>query len=353
MKALVVLPDLQRVGQHRRGAAPAPEPAAHEVDVLVVDDGSPDGTADLAEALAAELGGVEVLRRPGKGGLGAAYREGFRLRPGAGYDVAHRDGRRPLARPGRPRPTSWPRSTTAPTSPSARATCRAGRSPTGPGTGGSSRGPATSTPAPCSASRSGTPRRASGPTTAAPLEMIDLTDVRADGYGFQVEMAYRSCGPAASGRGADLASATAGWARSKMSGRIVVEALILVTWWGCPPPPARGSGGRPPGSERTEGPRRRRPAHHPPRRPRRLLRLGRGARGPDPQRQARPGRRDRPPGSGGRRLLRVPPVRRPLGHADGSRPPPLPAGDRPPAPVRRSTPTRAGPSTRSSPPSRR
>jgi glycosyltransferase involved in cell wall biosynthesis len=45
--------------------------------VLIVDDSSPDGTADLAEALAAELGGVEVLRRPGKAGIGTAYRAGF------------------------------------------------------------------------------------------------------------------------------------------------------------------------------------------------------------------------------------------------------------------------------------
>jgi dolichol-phosphate mannosyltransferase len=46
--------------------------------VLVVDDGSPDGTADLAEQLGASLGGVEVLRRRSKDGLGAAYRAGLR-----------------------------------------------------------------------------------------------------------------------------------------------------------------------------------------------------------------------------------------------------------------------------------
>lgn len=45
--------------------------------VVVVDDNSPDGTADLAEKVAADIGGVDVLRRPGKDGLGSAYRAGF------------------------------------------------------------------------------------------------------------------------------------------------------------------------------------------------------------------------------------------------------------------------------------
>lgn len=45
--------------------------------VLVVDDDSPDGTGAIAEGLAAELDWVEVLHRPGKQGLGQAYREGF------------------------------------------------------------------------------------------------------------------------------------------------------------------------------------------------------------------------------------------------------------------------------------
>jgi dolichol-phosphate mannosyltransferase len=46
--------------------------------VLVVDDGSPDGTADLAERLGVELGQVDVVRRTSKDGLGAAYRAGLR-----------------------------------------------------------------------------------------------------------------------------------------------------------------------------------------------------------------------------------------------------------------------------------
>ena len=47
------------------------------VDVLVVDDNSPDGTADAARALADELGGITVLSRSEKDGLGSAYRAGF------------------------------------------------------------------------------------------------------------------------------------------------------------------------------------------------------------------------------------------------------------------------------------
>ena len=46
--------------------------------VLVIDDNSPDGTGELADRLAAELDGVEVLHRPRKEGLGPAYLAGFR-----------------------------------------------------------------------------------------------------------------------------------------------------------------------------------------------------------------------------------------------------------------------------------
>jgi dolichol-phosphate mannosyltransferase len=57
--------------------------------VLVVDDGSPDGTADLAEAVAAREARVAVLRRDAKEGIGPAYRAGFRraLDEGAGVVV--------------------------------------------------------------------------------------------------------------------------------------------------------------------------------------------------------------------------------------------------------------------------
>ncbi|MGZ4291734.1 MAG: polyprenol monophosphomannose synthase [Gaiellaceae bacterium] len=46
--------------------------------VLVIDDASPDGTGELADRLASELGFVDVLHRPVKEGLGPAYLAGFR-----------------------------------------------------------------------------------------------------------------------------------------------------------------------------------------------------------------------------------------------------------------------------------
>ncbi|MEZ0580489.1 polyprenol monophosphomannose synthase [Nocardioides sp. MH1] len=61
--------------------------ARPEVDVLVVDDHSPDGTGEIADGLAVEDAQVHVLHRAGKGGLGAAYLAGFSWALAAGYDV--------------------------------------------------------------------------------------------------------------------------------------------------------------------------------------------------------------------------------------------------------------------------
>jgi len=58
-----------------------------DVDLLVVDDASPDGTGALADRLAADDPRVRVLHRPVKQGLGAAYAAGFRSALDAGYDV--------------------------------------------------------------------------------------------------------------------------------------------------------------------------------------------------------------------------------------------------------------------------
>ncbi|WP_263634382.1 polyprenol monophosphomannose synthase [Geomonas subterranea] len=57
------------------------------LELLVVDDNSPDGTGELAEALAAETGRVSVLHRSGKLGLGSAYREGFAKALAMGADL--------------------------------------------------------------------------------------------------------------------------------------------------------------------------------------------------------------------------------------------------------------------------
>jgi dolichol-phosphate mannosyltransferase len=86
MKTLVVIPtyleaeNIADVLGRVRSAAP-------HVDVLVVDDSSSDGTADLARATGKELGQIDVLIRPAKGGLGPAYRAGFERGFAEDYEV--------------------------------------------------------------------------------------------------------------------------------------------------------------------------------------------------------------------------------------------------------------------------
>lgn len=85
-RILVVVPtyneadNLAWVVERLRAAEP-------EVDVLVVDDGSPDGTGEIADRLAAADPQVRVLHRAVKEGLGAAYIAGFRWALAEGYDV--------------------------------------------------------------------------------------------------------------------------------------------------------------------------------------------------------------------------------------------------------------------------
>jgi dolichol-phosphate mannosyltransferase len=86
MRALVVIPtynersSIEDVLRRVRKADPA-------VDILVVDDGSPDGTAAIAESLASELDQIEVLHRPAKAGLGDAYKAGFKWGLSKGYEA--------------------------------------------------------------------------------------------------------------------------------------------------------------------------------------------------------------------------------------------------------------------------
>ena len=86
MRSVVVLPtynEAENIGPFLR----AIRAGAPSTDVLVVDDDSPDGTGRIAVEVSTELGGIEVLHRPGKNGLGSAYREGFAQVLDAGYDV--------------------------------------------------------------------------------------------------------------------------------------------------------------------------------------------------------------------------------------------------------------------------
>jgi dolichol-phosphate mannosyltransferase len=61
--------------------------AQPDLPVLVVDDNSPDGTGKIAEELASADDHVGVVHRHEKGGLGAAYKHGFRVALDAGFDV--------------------------------------------------------------------------------------------------------------------------------------------------------------------------------------------------------------------------------------------------------------------------
>src|SRR6185295_10003538 len=56
------------------------------LDLFVVDDGSPDGTGQLLESLRTTYPGLRVMHRPGKLGLGSAYRQAFRLLLKEPYD---------------------------------------------------------------------------------------------------------------------------------------------------------------------------------------------------------------------------------------------------------------------------
>ena len=86
MRSVVVLPtfnEAENIEQFLRSV----RKAAPETDVLVVDDDSPDGTGTLADMVGNDLGRITVMSRPGKRGLGSAYRDGFARVLDEGYDV--------------------------------------------------------------------------------------------------------------------------------------------------------------------------------------------------------------------------------------------------------------------------
>ncbi len=70
-----------------RAALPRLAEAAPEHRVLVVDDGSPDGTGQIADRLADEFDAVEVMHRSSKAGLGRAYLAGFQHALAGGADL--------------------------------------------------------------------------------------------------------------------------------------------------------------------------------------------------------------------------------------------------------------------------
>ncbi len=84
-RALVVLPTYDEV-ENLGAVVPAILAADPHLDILVVDDASPDGTGELADRLAAGEPRVSVLHRSGKLGLGSAYLEGFGRGLDDGYE---------------------------------------------------------------------------------------------------------------------------------------------------------------------------------------------------------------------------------------------------------------------------
>lgn len=83
-RAAVIIPTYNEA---RNIAQIVPEVLAQDdrLDVLVVDDNSPDGTGDIADSLASENNRVHVMHRAGKLGLGTAYLDGFRWALERGY----------------------------------------------------------------------------------------------------------------------------------------------------------------------------------------------------------------------------------------------------------------------------
>jgi dolichol-phosphate mannosyltransferase len=205
--------------------------AAPSADVLVVDDASPDHTADLAESLAGELGGITVLRRAGPTGLGSAYRAGFTWGLDRGYDVlvemdadlSHDPKAVPALLDALGRGADLavgsryvPGGGTVNWSLSRRVISRVG--------GGYARRmlrvPVHDVTSGFRAYR------------ASLLREIELGSVHAHGYGFQIEMTHR-----ANQLGADISEVPIVFKDreagvSKMSFAIVAEALTLVTRWG-------------------------------------------------------------------------------------------------------------------------
>ena len=88
--AWLVLPtynEAENIGPLVRAAVPQLEATGRPHRILIVDDNSPDGTGRLADELAAEFDPVQALHRPGKQGLGRAYLAGFAVALEAGADL--------------------------------------------------------------------------------------------------------------------------------------------------------------------------------------------------------------------------------------------------------------------------
>ena len=204
--------------------------AVPNIDVLIVDDNSPDGTGDLAEKLSVSDARVKVLHRAEKNGLGPAYLAGFQWGFENKYDYLVE-----MDADGSHRPTDLPALLGC-----AEANDLVIGSRWVPG-GAIKNWPASRQLISRIGNgyarfmlRSGIKDVTAGFRVyrASFLQELDLEHIASHGYSFQVEMAYRS--HKAGGRIIEvpITFVERELGVSKMSRRIVFEALYLITKWG-------------------------------------------------------------------------------------------------------------------------
>ncbi len=231
-RVLVVTPTYDEAGSLAATVA-AVFAAAPQVDLLVVDDASPDGTGDIADALATADGRITVLHRPGKEGLGRAYVAGFRLALDRGYDVIvemDADGSHPAS--------ALPALLTALADDPATGLAIGSRYVPGGGLADWAAGRRLLSRAGNAYARAMLRLRVRDVTAgyrayrAEVLRDLPLDEIDSRGYCFQIDMTLRTldAGWRIAERPIEFRERTAGV--SKMSGAVVVEAMLRVTAWG-------------------------------------------------------------------------------------------------------------------------
>jgi len=200
------------------------------VHVLVVDDNSPDGTGDVVAALAEDDPRVRLLRRSGKLGLASAYLLGFRRALEEGFDVVvEMDA--DLSH----RPEDLPRLLEAVT---AHDVAIGSRYVDGGAVSNWSRGRVALSRAGNAYTRAMLRLPVADATSGyrayrAPVLQALLRDrIRSDGYAFQIELAYRAWRAGYDVTEVPITFREREHGRSKLSRRIVAEALLNVAAWG-------------------------------------------------------------------------------------------------------------------------